>query len=279
MQRVVLITGCSSGIGRATALAFLDAEWDVVATSRNTSDIAALADAGCKTVTLDVRSDEQVRTVVDEVIDTFGQIDCLVNNAGFAQLGPSEDVSVDALHRQFDVNVYGPHRLARAVLPYMRTQERGTIINVSSVLGRIALPGTGIYSGSKFALEAISDAMRAETRSFGVNVVLIEPGNVDTRFPVRAGREVDRLDQTAAYAALYRLIDDWSSIGGIGATDLTPNDVAGAILNAASATDPDPRYAIGASGQAGTLLRFLPGRLRDRLYSTTVRLTTRLSKR
>ena len=142
-DKTVLITGSSSGIGRATAAAFLDEDWTVHATARDTADIEDLAEAGCETHELDVTDDEDVADVVDRVVDADGRIDCLVNNAGFGQFGPLEDVPVEDLHAQFDVNVYGPHRMARAVLPHMREQGEGTIVNLSSVSGRVATPGMG----------------------------------------------------------------------------------------------------------------------------------------
>lgn len=274
MQRVALITGCSSGIGRATALAFLEEEWDVVATSRDQSDLAALREAGCLTASLDVTDDAQVEAVVADTLDRFGRIDCVVNNAGFSMVGPAEDVSVEDLHRQFDVNVYGPHRLARAVLPHMREREDGTIINISSGVGRVALPGSGAYSASKFALEAFSDAMRAEVSPFGIDVVLIEPGNVNTAFADRASRELTRIDRTAAYDPLYKLLEDWATIGGFGPAELEPRDVADTIVNAASATDPDPRYVLGITGWGASIAGYVPGRIRDALYRLAIRVTS-----
>jgi NAD(P)-dependent dehydrogenase (short-subunit alcohol dehydrogenase family) len=148
-DRTALITGCSSGIGRATAEAFLDEDWVVYATSRDTDDIADLAEQGCETASLDVTVDADIERVFDRIDEDTGRIDCLVNNAGYGQYGPLEDIPVTHLRRQFDVNVYGPHRLTRAALPMMRAQEDGSIINVSSVAGRVAIPGGGAYSASK----------------------------------------------------------------------------------------------------------------------------------
>ena len=140
-MKTALITGTSSGIGRATAAAFLRRDWTVYATARNTDDVADLAEAGCETAELDVTSGADVERVVERVIEETGRIDCLVNNAGYAQYGPVEDVPPDVLHDQFDVNVYGPHRLTRAVLPHMRERRTGTVVNVSSVQGRVSGAG------------------------------------------------------------------------------------------------------------------------------------------
>jgi len=261
----VLITGCSSGIGRATAVAFLQKDWIVYATARDEDDVTDLADAGCETAELDVTDDDAVERVVDRVVEEQGGIDCLVNNAGYAQMGPIEDVPVEDVHGQFDVNVYGPHRLTRAVLPHMREAEDGTIVNVSSVSGRLSIPGSGVYSGSKFALEAMSDALRGEVEAFGVDVVLVEPGPVVTNFQDRVEDEVDGLPRSEAYEDVYEVMDDYEAIGGAGPLASEPADVARVILNAASCTEPGPRYPVGPVAKYGLLARFVPDPIRDRL--------------
>lgn len=269
----VLITGCSSGIGRATARAFLDDGWTVYATARNQSDIAELADAGCVTASLDVTDDEAVRAVVDEAIDESGHIDCLVNNAGYGQFGTVEDIPVSAGRRQFDVNLHGPHRLIRAVLPGMRAHNDGTIINLSSNLGRFAVPTGGLYCGSKFALEAMSDALRSEVNRFGVSVVLIEPGPVATQFHDRVLNEAEsKINRSDAYEPLYRLFEDGRAITRDGPFTIDPETVAARILHAASCTDPAPRYPVGPTAKLSMLSRFLPDRWRDTLYGIASKL-------
>lgn len=272
--KTVLITGCSSGIGRATALAFLDEEWEVYATARNPADIETLGERGCDISTLDVTDDEDVERVVSRIVDEHGRIDCLVNNAGYAQFGPVEDVPVDRVHDQFDVNVYGPHRLTRAVLPHMREQEEGTIVNVSSVAGRLAIPGGGVYCASKFALEAMSDALRVEVEEHGVDVVLIEPGPVDTQFDQRAAAEVDgELDRSGAYDSFYKAFDDSQAVSGGGFWEETPERVAEDVLNAASATKPAARYPVGTVARVGVLARFVPDSLRDKAFGLVRKLS------
>ena len=265
-MKTALVTGSSSGIGRATAVEFLRREWTVYATARDTADVADLAEAGCETAELDVTDGEDVERVVERVMDETGRIDCLVNNAGYAQYGPSEDVPVDAVHDQFDVNVYGPHRLTRAVIPYMRKRESGTIVNVSSVQGRVASGGTGAYSGSKHALEAMSDALRVEVEEFGVDVVVVEPGPVQTRFGERAKREFDRLDRTDAYDDLYALQEDSDVLASGGDFGVHPSEVAAVIGDAACASDPDPRYPVGTFARVAVATRHLPDRWRDAAY-------------
>jgi NAD(P)-dependent dehydrogenase (short-subunit alcohol dehydrogenase family) len=272
--KTVLITGCSSGIGRATARAFLDEEWEVYATARNPADIETLGERGCDISTLDVTDTDDVERVVSRIVDEHGRVDCLVNNAGYAQFGPVEDVPTEKVHRQFDVNVYGPHRLTRAVLPHMREQEEGTIVNVSSAAGRLSFPGGGVYCGSKFALEAMSDALRVEVDDLGIDVVLVEPGPVDTSFQERAAEEVDDgLDRSEAYASFYKAFDDADAVSGGGFWEVSPERVAEDIVNAASATKPAARYPVGTVARIAVLGRFVPDALRDKAFGLVRKLS------
>ncbi len=283
--KTVLITGCSSGIGRETARAFLAEDWCVYATARNPADIETLGDAGCRIATLDVTDPDDVERVVDRIIDDEGHLSCLVNNAGYGQLGPVEDVPTGKVHRQFDVNLYGPHRLLRAALPHMRAQEAGTIVNVSSAAGQVSFPGGGVYAGSKFAVEAMSDALRTEVAEYGIDVVLVEPGPVETSFTDRAEAEVygdggdadetaddaggelsdeiDGLDRSGAYDSFYELFSDTRLVGGGGLGAITPERVAEDIVDAASSTKPKARYRPGTAARVAALARFLPSRWLD----------------
>ena len=273
MQKVALVTGCSSGVGAATARALRREEWTVVATARETDDLAALADeAGCETAELDVTKPAQCRNVVDDVVDEHGRLDCLVNNAGYAQLGPLEDVPPRVLHRQFDVNVYGPHRLIRAALPHMREREDGTIVNVSSVSGRVATPGMGAYNGSKFALEGMSDALRNEVAEYGIDVALVEPGPVETGFQDRAESSVETLDPSGAYERVYSWVEDSSAVNGLGAVQ--PDEVAEVVVEAAVSPDPAARYPVAQAGRVGVLARFLPDGVLDFGYRAMLKWLT-----
>ncbi|WP_136718139.1 SDR family oxidoreductase [Halorientalis salina] len=272
-DKTVLITGSSSGIGRATAEAFLDADWTVYATARDTDDIADLAEAGAKTQELDVTDEDEIEAAVDRVIEDDDRLDCLVNNAGYGQFGAVEDVPVEELHAQFDVNVYGPHRLARAALPHMREQGEGTIVNISSVAGRISTPGMGVYSGSKFALEGISDALRSEVESHGVDVVLVEPGPVSTNFEDRANEQLDEApERSGAYDALYEFYEEQQTVGGASALAVEPERVADVIVEAACSPNPDPRYPVGTFARIALLSRFAPDRIRDAVFRLANRL-------
>ena len=275
VTETVLITGCSSGIGRETALAFLEDGWEVYATARNPADVEALGEKGCNIATLDVTEDDDVERVVDRMLDEEGRLDCLVNNAGYAQLGPVEDVAVESVRNQFDVNVFGPHRLIRAVLPHMRQRQTGRIVNVSSVAGRVATPGMGIYNGSKFAMEAISDALRPEVDEYGVDVVLVEPGPVDTAFVERASSEIEGIERSDAYETLYSILDDSEAVGGGGPGAVLPREVAETILDAANVTDPEARYPVGRVAELSGFARFLPASLQDKFYNLAVSLVAK----
>jgi NAD(P)-dependent dehydrogenase (short-subunit alcohol dehydrogenase family) len=264
----VLVTGASSGIGRATARYFAEDGWTVYATSRDGSD-ADVDD--CRTDDLDVTDGAAIDRVVDRIDTEAGGVDVLVNNAGYGQYGPVEDVPADAVHRQFDVNVYGPHRLARAVLPGMRDRGDGTLVNVSSVAGRVATPGRGVYSGSKFALEAMSDALRAEVEPFGADVVLVEPGPVETEFADRMDAQFEATERRPAYDWVYDALEDGTFLAQ-SPLATTPEAVARVIHDAASVDDPDPRYPVGRAARLLLAARFLPDRLRDTVYRVVRRL-------
>jgi len=294
VQKTVLITGCSSGIGRAAAHAFNDEGWTVYATARNPADVETLGEAGCELATLDVTDQSDVDRVVDRILDEEGAIDALINNAGYGQFGPIEDVSTAAVHEQFDVNVYGPHRLTKAVLPAMRRERDGTIVNVSSVAGRVSFPGGGVYSGSKFAIEAMSDALRNEVAEFGIDVVVVEPGPVRTNFSNRVQAEAgvdpdgddadetdatdgeadDGTDRSGAYEEFYAMFEDAKLIGGGGPGAVEPELVAGAIYDAASATQPPARVQPGTAARVGVLARFLPDAVFDRGYEFVRKFTS-----
>jgi hypothetical protein len=273
-NRTVVITGCSSGIGRAAAYAFLDEEWQVYATARNPADIETLGEAGCEIGTLDVRDPDDIERVVDRIIEAEGRLDAVVNNAGYGQHGPLEDVDDERFERQFDVNVFGPHRLIREALPQLRKQGDGTIVNVSSVSGRLAAPGMGAYSASKHAMEGYSDSLRREIEQFGISVSVVQPGPVETNFRDRVGDELGRLDRTDAYEDLYAFQEDATLIGGDGPLAVHPAAVAEAIVEAAVTPDPEPRYVVGRAAQLLVYASYLPDRIEDRIFAAIQRFSS-----
>lgn len=272
VQETVLIAGCSGRIGRATAQQFNEAGWTVYATARNPSDIETLGETGCEIATLDVTDQSDIDRVIDRILDEEGAIGCLVNNAGYGQVGTIEEISTETIQTQFDVNVFGPHRLMRAVLPHMRRENDGTIINISSIVGRVAVPGAGAYSGSKFALEAMSDAVRNEVDKFGIDVAVIEPGPVQTGAIERVTTEPEEIDRDGPYERLYSVIDNATAVGRDGPGSIPPERVAEDVLDAASSTKPAARYPTGTPAQIGVFARFLPARVRDALFDAVEKL-------
>ena len=186
ISKAVLITGCSSGIGEATARRLADGGWTVYATARRLEAIEHLEDAGCHTLALDVTDEASMRAAVEEVERAQGAVGVLVNNAGYSQGGAIEQVPLDAVRRQFETNVFGLIALTQMVLGGMRAQRWGKVVNIGSMGGRLTFPGAGLYHATKYSLGAISDALRFEVRGFGVDVVLIEPGLITTEFAATA---------------------------------------------------------------------------------------------
>src|SRR5215831_14178149 len=200
-SKAVLITGCSTGIGRATAEHLAGKGWTVYATARRPETIQALAQKGCRTLALDVCDEGSMRAAVDAVERAEGAVGVLVNNAGYGQEGVFEEVPMAEVRRQFETNVFGLTRLTQLVLPGMRRQGWGKIVNLSSMGGRLTLPGGAFYHAPKHAVEALSDALRFEVQGFGVDVVVVEPGPIKTQFGDTAIANVQRVRQEgSAYA-------------------------------------------------------------------------------
>src|SRR4051795_1303810 len=181
-SRAVLITGCSSGIGRATAERLARSGYTVYATARKPESIADLEGAGCRTLALDVTDEGSMAAAVRTVEEAEGAVGVLVNNAGYSQSGAVESVSMEDVRRQFETNVFGLVRMCQLVLPKMREQRWGRIVNVSSMGANFTFPGGGFYHATKASVNAISDALRYEVKGFGVDVITIEPGLITTEF-------------------------------------------------------------------------------------------------
>jgi NAD(P)-dependent dehydrogenase (short-subunit alcohol dehydrogenase family) len=247
-SRAVLITGCSTGIGRETAEHLVSRRWRVYATARRLESIKELGEAGCKILELDVTDDESMRAAVAEVEDRDGAVFALVNNAGYGQEGAVEEVSMNDVRRQFETNVFGLARMTQLVLPGMRRQGAGRIVNISSMGGKLTFPGGGAYHASKYAVEALSDALRFEVRGFGVHVSVVEPGTIKTRFGDTATSSVEHLqDPESPYAAfnqvLVERIND-AYEGKLARFAAPPEAVAKVIAKAISARRPRTRYRV-----------------------------------
>jgi NAD(P)-dependent dehydrogenase (short-subunit alcohol dehydrogenase family) len=244
---VVLITGCSSGIGRAAATRFLELGSVVYATARRVETLQALAVSGCHTLALDVTDDESMVRAIGTIEAEHGAVDVLVNNAGYGQMGALEETSLDQFRAQFATNVFGVVRMCQLVLPAMRERERGRIVMVSSMGGRITFPGGAAYHGSKYALEAISDVLRFEVAPFGVSVVIVEPGLVATEYGSAAVAGLAGDTERGAYAEFTSGVRDAlvsSFSGGVDGSS-TADEVAAAVVAAATDAEPATRYVVG----------------------------------
>jgi NAD(P)-dependent dehydrogenase (short-subunit alcohol dehydrogenase family) len=250
-SKAVLITGCSSGIGRATASRLAGSGWTVYASARRPETIEDLREAGCRTLALDVTDDESMRAAVNAVEQAEGAVGVLVNNAGYSQSGAIETVPLDAVRRQFETNVFGLVRLTQLVLPRMRAQRWGKIVNLGSMGGRLSFPGGGHYHATKHAVEAISDALRFEVKGFGVDVVVIEPGLIKTHFAETAKATMDtddggpyaKFNEAIAAATVDAYQGPLSRLGG------GPETVAKTIEKAATAQRPRTRYPVTPSAR------------------------------
>ena len=274
VSRAVLITGCSSGIGRASAERLAVRGWKVFATARRPESIADLGERGCGTLALDVTDEESMRGAVEAVEEAEGAVGVLVNNAGYSQSGAIETVPMERIRAQFATNVFGLIRMCQLVLPGMRRQGWGRIVNVSSMGGRLTFPGGGAYHATKHAVETISDALRFEVRGFGVDVVVIEPGLIKTRFGETAvgsiatqvgGGDDPYADFNAAVAAATAGIYE----GPVARLGGGPETVARAIERAISARRPRTRYAVTPSARLILAQRrLLPDRAWDAVMRT-----------
>ncbi|MEO1057457.1 MAG: SDR family oxidoreductase [Actinomycetota bacterium] len=242
----VFVTGASSGIGRSTVTRFADTGWNVVATMRDPADGSNLAKQPNTLVTrLDLLDSESITTAVETAIDRFGSINVLVNNAGYGAYGPLESTPISSIRRQFDVNLFGLIETTQAILPGMRQQRAGTIVNVSSVGGRVAYPLGTPYHGSKWAVEGLSEALHYELSALGISVKIIEPGGVRTDFSGRSFAFTHNPELTD----YQPIVDAFLAAGGTPTGQIEPEDVADAIWSAATDNTEQLRYQIGSGAQ------------------------------
>jgi NAD(P)-dependent dehydrogenase (short-subunit alcohol dehydrogenase family) len=248
-ERTAVVTGSSSGIGFETSLLLAKNGFRTYATVRNPDKAKAIRDILDKgelpisLIELDVDSDKSVEDAVHKINDESKRIDVLVNNAGYALVGALEDLSIDEIKAQFETNVFGAIRIMKAVLPIMRKQKGGTIVNVSSIGGRVGLPLCPAYHGTKFALEGLSESMRFETDSYGVKIILIEPGTIRTNFLSNAKVGQKTAELSSPYLPkLQTLQKAWGPIFDKGTP---PEEVAKVILKAVTSDNPSMRYMIG----------------------------------
>ncbi|HEX4187491.1 MAG TPA: oxidoreductase [Solirubrobacteraceae bacterium] len=272
-SKAVLITGCSSGIGRATAQRLAAAGWKVYATARRPETISELRGAGCETLALDVTDEQSMSAAVDAVEQAEGAVGVLVNNAGYSQSGAIETVPMEAVRRQFETNIFGLVRLTQLVLPRMRAQRWGRIVNLGSMGGRLSFPGGGHYHATKYALEAISDALRFELRGFGIDVILLEPGLITTEFGETATGSMTAVassadDPYARFNATVGAVTKGAYDGPMRFLGAGPERVAKVIERAISRRNPPARISITPSAKLTIATRRL---MPDRAWDAAMR--------
>lgn len=271
ITRTALVTGASSGIGEETARRLQGLGYTVYGAARRTDRLEKLAADGVRPLAMDVTDDASMTAGIARIIEETGRIDVLVNNAGYGSYGAIEDVPIDEARRQFEVNLFGLGRLVQLVTPHMRGQKSGTIINISSMGGRLTTPLGGWYHATKYAVEALSDALRMELKPFGIDVVLVEPGGIRTEW---AGIAADHLEETAegsAYSDQIRAVAGSMRNESVQRRQSPPAVIANAVEKIVTARKPRTRYAVGFMAKPLiTARRVLPDRAFDRVISAAL---------
>jgi NAD(P)-dependent dehydrogenase (short-subunit alcohol dehydrogenase family) len=274
--KTALITGASSGIGKAAAVQLTELGYTVYAGARRVERMSDLADRGIRTRPLDVTDDATMVALVEAIIAETGRIDVLVNNAGFGLYGALEDVPIEEARRQFEVNLFGLARLTQLVLPQMRAQRDGYVINVSSMGGKIWEPLGSWYHASKFAVEGLSDSLRVEVAELGIKVVIIQPGSIRSEWSGIAADQLEATSANTAYAGQAKIIG--AALRAVDRMPLAsgPEVVAEAIAKAVQSPKPRTRYVVGG-GARGILLaeRILPDRGFDKFIQLGYRFAAR----
>jgi NAD(P)-dependent dehydrogenase (short-subunit alcohol dehydrogenase family) len=279
--RVAIVTGASSGIGEATARWLQNIGYTVYAAARRVERMEPLAELGVRPVRVDLTDDASMVALVDRVIEETGLVDVLVNNAGYGSYGAIEDVPLSEARRQFDVNLFGLARLTQLVLPHMRSQRSGHIINISSIYGRMCAPLGGWYHSTKHAVEGLSDSLRMELTPFGIHVVVIEPGPIRTEWSTIAA---DNLVATSAGGAYANQAATVAKVLGSSAEnpslDSSPDVIARAVAKAVTSRRPRTRYVVGRGAKPMLFARrHLSDRGFDCLTSLAYRVVSRRSDR
>ena len=270
IKKVILITGCSTGIGFDVAFALKTRGHRVIASCRKEEDVSKLITLGLETVQLDVNDSDSIHKALAEVLaKTEGRLDVLINNAGYGQAGALEDITRDVLRQQFETNVFGLQELCRLVIPVMRKQGSGRIINVSSILGVISLPLRGAYNASKYAVEGLSDTLRLELRPSGIDVITIEPGPIESRFRDNCvASTLASIDTTQSHFSTQydAMISAFKSTGANSTFTKKPNAVLKKCIHAIESKSPRPKYAVTFPAHLFIFLkRILSTKMLDRL--------------
>lgn len=274
-NKIALVTGASSGIGEATALKLRQLGYVVYGAARRVDRMQHLTKSGIQILAMDVTDHASMRAGIDKIIAESRRIDVLVNNAGYGSYGAVEDVPMEEARAQFDANVFGAVRLIQLALPHMRAQKSGTIVNITSMGGKIHSPLGAWYHGTKFALEAISDCLRMEVQPFGIDVVVIEPGGIKTEWAGIAASKLRETSGNGPYAPQANLMAE-SMVSEANVKRLSPPQViADAIAKAVTAKKPKTRYAVGFAAKP---MIFMRGILSDRAFDGMMRRATGIAK-
>lgn len=249
MGKIILITGTSSGIGKATAEKLLSEGYRVYASARNIDQLKHLEVLGAEILKLDVTQDASIKSAVERIIHDCGRLDILVNNAGYGSYGALEDVPIEEARHQFEVNVFGLGRLTQLVLPYMRAQSFGKIVNVTSIGGKIYEPLGSWHHASKFAVEGLSDCLRLELQPFGIDVIIIEPGPIRTEWGSIAIEQLLQMSGHTAYAKAAQTGAKLLAISNDEKVASDPEVIAATISKALKASRPKARYVAGTGAQ------------------------------
>ena len=262
--KVALVTGGSSGIGEATALKLQELGYTTYAAARRVQRMEHLTTTGIRPLAMDVTDEESMESGVKHILAEEGRIDVLVNNAGYGSYGALEDVPMSEARSQFEVNVFGAARLIQLVLPHMREQRSGTIINITSMGGKIYTPLGAWYHATKFALEALSDCLRMEVEPFGINVVVIEPGGINTEWGGIAAQKLRTVSGSGPYADQAGAVAESLTSETNRRRQSPPTVIANAIARAVTARRPKTRYAVGYGARPMIFLHeVLPNRWFD----------------
>lgn len=263
-DKVAIVTGASSGIGEATARQLHGAGYIVYAAARRTERMAGLAGAGIRTLAMDLTVEEQMTSGIERALAEAGRVDILVNSAGYGSFGSLEEVPLSEARHQFEVNVFAPARLVQLVLPAMRAQRSGRIINISSIGGKIYEPLGDWYHATKFALEGLSDCLRLELKPFNIHVVIIEPGAIRTEWSGIAADGLEATSGSGAYREQARRVSAVLRTTGADPRHATAPEVVGSLIGKASTVRrPKTRYVVGYGARPLITLRWL---LSDKLF-------------
>lgn len=265
MKQVVLITGASSGIGKESARLLINKDYTVYAAARRIEKMSDLQALGVKLIELDITNEVSIQKVIAEIISTEQRIDVLVNNAGYGSYGSLEDVPLEEARYQFEVNIFGLARLTQLILPYMRKQGSGKIINISSMGGKFGEPHGAWYHATKFALEGLSDSLRMELKQFGIDVVVIQPGAIKTEWNKIARENLIKVSGKTVYGKLAEKHARFLEKGD-GRMGSEPLVIAKTIAKAITSRKPKTRYVAGAGARPMLFLKnILPDRMFDKL--------------